>query len=165
MAAMMRQAIGCTALLLFISIASCTTIESGDSDREELPAGIQFLDSDSFDTALSAFLKDEKAEVEVTMLARVTLNEVPERLDAWLFHVKDHYGGAVELVPEEGAFAGRGPAVAAGLTLAIKAYGMMRERLLYSPAQNYDALVYYEPVDGRMTRVVFHHRSAGSRDR
>ena len=151
------------ALLLNLFVVSCSTV-GGDAAAQADPVRIQFLDSETFDTELSSALEERGPEVEVTMVGPVTLNEVPERLDVWLYHVKDNYGGELELIAEDGEFAARGPG-AMGLGLAIVAYGRLREHLLYRPARNYDALVYYTPADGRITRVIFRHKPEGTADR
>ena len=73
------------------------------------------------------------------------------------------YGGEIELIAEDGEFTGRG-AGAMGLSLAIAAYGRLREHVRYSPARNYDAAVYYLPADGRITRVIFRRKPEETAD-
>ena len=68
------------------------------------------------------------------MVAPVTLNEVPERLDVWFYQLKDNYGGKLELIADDDEFAARGPG-AIGLSLAIAAYGRLREHVLYRPVR------------------------------
>ena len=144
------------ALVLSLFAASCSTV-GGDADAAAEPVRIQFLDSETFDTELSSALEEGRLEVEVTMVAPVTLNEVPERLDVWFYQLKDNYGGKLELIADDDEFAARGPG-AIGLSLAIAAYGRLREHVLYRPVRNYDARVYYTPADGRITRVIFRHK-------
>jgi hypothetical protein len=117
------------------------------------------MDSATFDQNLSKQMGQRMNPLEVPLVARATVNKIPPRLDKWLSAVgEDH----VRMAPDPRLPTERNPLALMGLELAISAYSFAREKLLYFPASNYDATVYVDPRDGRITRVLFSLRSEAS---
>ncbi len=110
---------------------------------------LTFFDSAVFDARLSSALRSNKDEVVIHILEPFSVNEIPERFDKWIFSVKD-YGGKVELKPEI-----RTRFFGAILSLAIEAYNLAKEILIYRTASNYNLVVYYTQGKGTITKAVF----------
>lgn len=124
-------------------------------DAEKIPT-IQFLNSNIFDRQLSRALDNQHPTVKVTFPIAFTTNEIPERIDKWLVAVED-YEGTVDVAPEQierGLFDN----LVASLIKGI--YKKIKEKILYSPAKNYNVTVYYEPRTGNVTRVMFLNKSS-----
>ena len=110
---------------------------------------IIFFDSELFDAKLSLALRSNKDEVAIRMLEPFSVNTIPERFDKWIFSVKK-YGGEVELKPEI-----RTRFFGVIIGLAIEAYNLAKEVLVYQAASNYNLVVYYTQGKGTIPRAVF----------
>ena len=117
-----------------------------------------FLDIRKFDVELSELLKTEPERVEARFLDTVSASEVPQRLDKWLF-VIEFLRGDVTLKPDPDRPSTKILGDIA-VSLAVGSYFILRDALLYRPALNYDATVYYDGGDGNLTRIVFTKRSS-----
>ena len=126
-----------------------------NASTKEIPT-IGFLDSTIFDKQLSRALSSKESTVKVTFPIAFTTNEIPERIDKWLVAIQD-YEGTIDVQPEQ---------VERGLlddfvkSLINGIYERIKEKLLYSPAKNYNATVFYEPRTGNVTRVMFLKKSS-----
>ncbi len=133
-----------------------TTAQSSSEGNEQRPTpAVDFLDVSSFDTKLSSALKNASPTVTVQFSAPITVNSIPERLDRWFATVEQH-DGAVTLLEDpnhpgpSSRFVG-----SLALSLAIGVYELIKNKLLYSPAKQYNATVYYLKDKGTVTKVVF----------
>ncbi len=117
---------------------------------------VQFLDSLSFDRKLSASLAVNEPEVTVFFPASITLNNIPERMDKWLSKV-EKFGGKVEIQAEPDADRG---IISEIFGLFVKAYEAIEEAVIYSPAKNYNVMIYYKVKTGLVTRLVFARKPA-----
>ena len=113
-----------------------------------------FLDSGLFDQTLSKTMWGKTDPILVNMAAVATVNDVPERLDKWLYQIGESTGGKVEIEPDPALPQSRDLALL-GLSLAIQAYSFAKEKMTYHPARYYDATLFVDPADGRITRVMF----------
>ncbi len=115
---------------------------------------LAFLDSRLFDEQLSGRMSKGVNPLEVVLRpgGDVTLNNLPDRLDRWLYTV-DQSGGRVAVAStkpgDERALLG------IALDLASFAWEKAEEQRLYGPAENYDALLRYDPDTGVLEEVVF----------
>jgi hypothetical protein len=115
-----------------------------------------FLDSQQFDDQLREALKQSVPDVTVKFQGTsVTVNQIPARLDRWLYAISSRKGGSVELLPDPERPATRAVEVMAALSLVTGAYQWIREEMVYRPAQNWNAIAYYDPGGDVLTRVVF----------
>ncbi len=134
---------------------SNTSTSAKKNSVEEIQT-IQFLNSNIFDKQLSRTLSSKEPTVKVTFPIVFTTNEIPERIDKWLVAIQD-YEGTIDVQPEQ---------VERGLlddfvkSLINGIYERIKEKLLYSPAKNYNATVFYEPRTGNVTRVMFLKKSS-----
>jgi hypothetical protein len=116
---------------------------------------LQFFDSDIFDESLSSSLGSGGSEITAKIpdeSVRIT-EKFPKRLDKWLYMVKTNKGEVrIEAEPASGAEKGM-PGFIGEILTGI--YDAIRKMILYAPAKNYNATLYYEKKTGQVTRVVF----------
>jgi len=74
----------------------------------------------------------------------------------------EKHGGKVQAAPDpEFTVASRG-LITDVISLAVGAYNLAKEKILYDPSKAYNATVYYDTGTGRITRVVFARKKPGS---
>ncbi|MFH1136346.1 MAG: hypothetical protein V1816_09730 [Pseudomonadota bacterium] len=143
----------------FLLLTACSG--PGPAAKDEFknsPAEVQFFDSGSFDRKLSSTLAQNPPEAAVAFAAPVSLNHLPERLDKWLNKVEES-GGRVELEMEPGSDETSRGVVSEALALVIGVYVLVADKIIYDPAGDYNAVVYYRGDAGTITRVVFVRRT------
>ena len=134
---------------------SNTSTSAKKNSVEEIQT-IQFLNSNIFDKQLSKALSNKEPTVKVTFPIAFTTNEIPERVDKWIVAIQD-YEGTIDVKPEQ---IERGLLDNLVRSLINGIYEKIKEKLLYSPARNYNATVYYEPRTGNVTRIMFLKKSS-----
>ncbi|EGB16115.1 hypothetical protein DND132_2912 [Pseudodesulfovibrio mercurii] len=120
---------------------------------------VEFFDSASFDKQLSASLAGDYPAVTLVFPAAITLNSIPKRLDNWFSKVAE-YGGSVKLVPvsqDKGVFS-------EVLSMLVAAYDYLKDIALYSPVEDYNALVFYQKGNGIIDKVVFERKEQTQSD-
>jgi hypothetical protein len=133
--------------------------ETAKPIRGETPAskpaafsGLTFMDSKLFDAKLAKELDTGVNVVNVAMGGRITLTNIPPRMDRWL--VKCAEVGTVEFLPVEQAPQAR--FIFSLISLAFSAMPFlkeMQEERMYAKIQNYDAKIYYRRVEGGDTVI------------
>ena len=121
------------------------------------PVHVVFFDSRAFDSDLSKAMRSESSEIVVDVPVGFNLNKIPERVDRWLYSVKES-GGAVVAEPE---FKQRGIFMAA-IDVVVSIFVRIDEALTFGPSERYGATLLYRQ-DGTVNKIVFKHRSAGPR--
>ena len=141
---------------LAAAVLLCAALLTGACTPKAAPTAIQpqdqveFFDSESFDRKLSASLSADYPDVTLIFPAAITLNSIPKRLDHWFSKVEE-YGGSVQLVPvtqDKGIFS-------EVMSLLVAAYDYLKDIAIYSPVEDYNALVYYQKGNGIIDKVVF----------
>lgn len=116
-----------------------------------------YEESFTFDWDMSQRLRRAEGE-EVVLLTPegVTLTEIPEQLDRWLSRVKEN-GGFVKATasPKEGEEKSRF-LVGAMIDVLLYLLGIVKEEVTFSPADDYDAILFYEEETGEVERIVFY---------
>ncbi len=110
---------------------------------------IVFTDTDVFDNNLSESMSVNSDTITVTMLAPVSINQMPNRLNKWLSAVNSR-GGQVEFYPK---IESKSPIWLLGFL--PMAYRFLRNELLYGSASDYNAKIFYKPESGTVEKVVF----------
>ncbi len=124
----------------------------------EAPASaLEFADEDDFDVSLSRAFDAGLPEVVLTFRDPMTTDSIPARLDRWLYAVSEKYGGDLELKADPMHASGRS-AVLGDVGLAIADHRGLEGYVVYLPARGYDVTVYYRPLTGQITSVVFRHK-------
>lgn len=138
------------ALLLAACLAGCAG--SGPPP----PSYLRFVDSRIFDDQLQDSLAQDYDSVTVAFEGSdVTVNNLPERLDAWLYNLQNRYDGKVEFIQDRDAGAVGKGLEGLAVMAAVGAFKLAKDRLHYRSLQYYDAAVYYQRGTGAVTRVVF----------
>lgn len=113
-----------------------------------------YLNSGTFDQALSRALADTPAGVQVRLESPVHVQDFPERLDRWLVAVQDRGGRVAQRTVDPSA----GPQSRFAGTLvdfAVKLWTLGEQRRRYAAVQGYDAIVEVEKGTGRVLQVLF----------
>jgi len=106
-------------------------------------ARLTFMDSKLFDAKLSKELESGKDSVEIEVTGRVSLNNIPLRMDRWV--VKSAEEGKVELLPSEPAPKTR--FIFSLFSMVFSAFGSlknMQEERMYDQATKYDTKIFYK---------------------
>ena len=138
------------ALIAPIALAACAS---------KPPVGnqLRFVDSKIWEDQLRQALASDEKEVTVVFEGHdVTVNALPDRLDAWLYTISKRSGGKVDFLPDPALPATRNP-IALALSFGLTGYKFAAEEYHYFPARDYNAIVYHDPTTGTLTRVVFVH--------
>ena len=140
-----------------LAIAAALALACASGPKAPPSSVMQFVDSKMFDDQLRASLAGDVPEVTVAFTgASVTVNDIPDRLDSWLYTISKRNGGKVEVLPDPALPASRSP-IALALSFGLTGFKLVREQYHYFPARQYDAFVYHDPTSGVLTRVVFVH--------
>ena len=118
------------------------------------PVQLVFFDSRIFDEDLSRSMLSTSPEIIVSLPVGFSLNKIPERVDRWLYAVKES-GGKVVATPEESART-RG-LISALIDVVVAIFERLDEIRLYSPSENYNATLLYRE-NGMVSKVVFERR-------
>ena len=113
-----------------------------------------FFDSKIFDGRLSRELAKGGNRVEIQVEGRVSLNQIPPRLDKWFSRVADT--GTVELRLHEACM--RSKSIISLASMIFSGYQSLQEEFTLRPAGDYNAIVYYrrDPSgESVIDRVVF----------
>lgn len=140
-----------------------TVTDTPVTDQPPSTVSLDFFDSRSFDKKLAKTLRKTPPEATVRFLAPATVNDIPDRLEAWLAAVEKYEGTiTVEVDPEykQRDLFSSAISIAAGAFVGI--YQVIAKKILYSPAKRYDAMIYYNGDTGNITRVVFQQKPASS---
>jgi hypothetical protein len=142
---------GCVSYLLAATVAGC----AGGAPP---PNVLQFIDYGGFDDQLHDSLSHVYPAVNVAFApGSAVINQLPERLDRWLTRIGKDDGGRVEARPDP-AFPRERSVMFAAIPLLLGTYDFAQSWLLYRPVGDYDAIVYYVPGTGALTRVLFVRR-------
>ena len=112
-----------------------------------------FNDLPAFDRALSQSLSNAKTPVVVTSADRITLRQIPPRLEKWLAAVDDS-GGKIETVPVDGQEQQtRSLGLIFALIGAIRQAREFAKDHIYADARHFDAKIFYK-LDASGDRVM-----------
>jgi hypothetical protein len=120
-------------------------------------ARVTFLDSKLFDGQLSKELDAGNDAVEIDFLGKVSLNNIPQRIDRWISIVGEK--GAVNIKPAEQALK---PKFLFDIVELIYT-GVQRsnEEKMLDPVRQYDAVIFYAldaSGEPRIDKIVFSRR-------
>jgi hypothetical protein len=139
-------------LVLFSGCTSTATEEYAYSASTD----IVFFDSKVFDLRLSEKLEDSPTLVDIEFQGDVRLDELPDRIDAWISSV-DANGGRVNIIEvgSEGV-AARG-LMADSVELMFKGVDYLKKKSTFQPVEDYDATLYYK-ADGTVQTIRLERR-------
>lgn len=137
------------------SVTAASSVQGGSASKNPADIRLVFLDSRTFDESLSGAMRDGSESVTVDVPGGFNLKKIPERLDRWLYAIKES-GGKVAAKPEETPRTRS--LIAALITVAVAIFEKIEKMQLYEPSHDYDATLIYRP-DGTVNKVVFDRRS------
>lgn len=147
----------CLTWLWLISGCSTSSLLPNQVSTTDATDTITFLDTETFDQSLSNELSTNFKQVEVIPLASspIKMNAIPDRLVKWLSAVVNNKG-KLEIEPkaEKSAMA-FDPITAILSTVYDYASEYLKQNMLYSPAQNYNAVIHYQPETNVVSKIVF----------
>jgi hypothetical protein len=150
------------AVLFLVLTVGCgwamADLAGADDEQQKPEKEIEYFDSEVFDFKLGLAMRRDLPTVTVKPIVQFTVNDIPERLDKWFTAVKE-YGGSVNLRPDPEH---KTRMIGAIFDLIVKGYQAVKELLLFKAAKQYNAVIYYIPGDGTITRAEFIHKTAGS---
>ncbi|MEQ9487608.1 MAG: hypothetical protein RIM72_01305 [Alphaproteobacteria bacterium] len=117
---------------------------------------IVYEESFTFDWDMSQKLRQaDGSEVVLLTPEGVSLTEIPEQLDRWLSRVKEN-GGYVKAAPVVKQDDERSRAIVGALIdVFLYLLGIIKEEVTFSPADDYNAILYFEKDTGVVEQIVF----------
>ena len=118
-----------------------------------------YEESFTFDWDMSQKLRQGNGD-EVVLLTPegVTVTDIPEQLDRWLSRVKEN-GGYVKAAPIAKDGERSRALVGALLDVLLYLLGIIKEEVTFSPADDYNAILYFEQDTGVVDRIVFYPKT------
>lgn len=119
---------------------------------------LTFIDISGFDEDLSMGMSGNNREIIVDLPGKMSLNDVPGRLDQWFAEIKSA-GGKVQAKPisKNNATLTRG-IVGMLIDIGVKAHKAYAQKQMLQAAQNYNVVLEYDKASGIVERAVFVHR-------
>jgi hypothetical protein len=132
---------------------------------------IDFYDSKIFDLNLGDLLSEKESLIKVTSFSPFLTSDIPKRINNWLAATQ-FYGGTVKPKIDPDYLKkskGRGPVLTAinlvisVIPTAYVAYNDIKEKNIYTPAENYNVTIFYKENEktkttGTVTKIVFSHK-------
>ena len=152
-------------LAVVLLLGGCAADKVADSRPVDPSRPIAFIDSDVFDNDVARTLSVTPDKVTVKPVAPMTVNAVPQRLNAWMAAVQGR-GGNVQMVGRDPSAAQQQQFVSVLLPILGAALSGLfpdksdvrqhiRESRTYARAQGYDMQVVYVPGTGAIDEIVF----------
>lgn len=139
------------------SYDSQSTSLDGSTVREEIKE-LGFIDSFGFDVDMSTAMRQGYRKIFVAPSTPFTTNAIPERLDKWLFKIKESGNTVVaQAVPPENMVADRS-IIGAVIDVVVAMFSAVKEKALYDPAEHYSATLMFYSDSGKVKTVVFTHK-------
>lgn len=119
-------------------------------------ASLNYFESRAFDSDLADALHAGVKQVTVTIPAPFAVDAVPERLDRWLYAVKDSGGRVVaEALPPKDTQIATRSILPLLLEVVIPLLAKAMETDIHDYAKGYNATLFFAPEDGRVQKLVF----------
>ena len=122
--------------------------------QEQANTELDLFDSIAFDFKLSRSLSAKQPVVTVKSIAPFTVNDIPERIDKWLYAVSNN-DGIVDLKPDPDYPLNRDFGSGIIFELLNKVFDLTKEMLMFRYAKNYNVDILYKPGSGEVTKFVF----------
>lgn len=114
-----------------------------------------FSDMDAFDKSLSNQMSAGSNSIDVTSTTLFKMDKIPERLSKWLDTVVN-YQGTLDVQPRPDKQPLALEWVMAALpTVYSVVYDYIGEKMLYNPAKNYNATIFYDPTTQDVKKITF----------
>ncbi len=91
------------------------------------------------------------------MISPFTINDIPDRLEKWIFMV-DKHDGEVEVKSTDPTKRSL-TAIGLGIGFVASAVGAIRDKIMYRPSRQCDAVILYKPEEGVVEKIIFRRKS------
>ena len=127
------------------------------SNGDPPPTQLRFVDSAMWEKDLQQAMGEELPSITVAFVGSdATVSNLPERLEKWLFVIDNRDDGQVEIRPDPGyGMVPKSIPYGLAFSVAMAGWNMYKNWAHYAPSSGYNALVFYHPSEGYLTRVVF----------
>ncbi|MCK5876940.1 MAG: hypothetical protein KAG43_04840 [Candidatus Marithrix sp.] len=148
-------------LIYFLTIMFVSSCVSNPTQTEEGLTNLRFIDTDTFDQNLSKSMIANTKSITISVIGKVSINEIPNRLGKWLSVIttKDGQVDFIPIIPPQPIRTTGSIAVTAIIGLLPTAYDFFKDKLHYGAAANYDANLYYKSGSGLLEKVLFIKRN------
>ncbi len=137
-----------------LAVLACLILSPSVVAQEATGEPITFVDSRAFDARLSKELGRGGKRVEVQVEGRLSINQIPVRLDKWLTRVTEN--GLLELRLQDTTI--RNKSLLSLASMVFPALQGMQDEAMLRTANDYNAIIYYRKEangDALVDRVVF----------
>lgn len=126
------------------------------SDGEKAPSQLRFVDSQIFEKDLQKAMGEDMPSITVGFAGTdATMSDMPERLEKWLYVINERDDGRVDFRPDPAFVTPKAIPYGLAFSVGMAAWNIYKNWAHYAPSRDYNALVFYHPSDGYLTRVVF----------
>ena len=125
--------------------------------KGQVASQLRFVDSDMWENDLIASMKAEQPTITVAFAGTdATMSNMPDRLEKWLYVINERDDTETKFEPDPAFLTPKNP-IPLGLAFSIgmAAWGMYKNWAHYAPSRGYNAIVFYHPSEGYLTRVIF----------
>lgn len=118
---------------------------------------LRFVDSDMWEKDLIASMKAEQPTITVAFAGTdATMSDMPDRLEKWLFVINERDDTETRFEPDPAFLTPKNPVpIGLAFTIGMAAWGIYKKYAHYAPSSDYNAIVFYHPSEGYLTRVIF----------
>ncbi|MDM8564392.1 hypothetical protein QUF74_01920 [Candidatus Halobeggiatoa sp. HSG11] len=146
--------------IYFLAIMFMNSCASKHKKTEEELSNLRFMDADTFDKNLSESMMVDTKTITVSMIGKVSINNMPKRLSKWLSIITAKNGQVdfeptTPLKPPVNERTTGSLSVGAIIGILPTAYDFLKDELSYGSAINYNAVLYYQPNNGLLERISF----------
>jgi hypothetical protein len=141
----------------YLLCAGILTLALGCASSGPVTSQLRFVDSQIFEKELQNSMGAKLPQIVVGFAGRdATVSNMPDRLEKWLFVINDRDDGNVRFQADPNFMQPKSPIpIGLAFTIGAAAWKMYRNWSHYAPASDYNALVFYHPMDAYLTRVIF----------
>jgi len=118
---------------------------------------LRFVDSDMFEKDLIASMKADQPTITVAFAGTdATMSNMPDRLEKWLYVINERDDTETRFEPDPAFLTPKNPIpLGIAFTIGMAAWGVYKKWSHYAPSRDYNAIVFYHPSEGYLTRVIF----------
>ncbi len=120
------------------------------------PSQLRFVDSQIWEKDLQKAMGEDLPAITVAFAGNdATVSNMPDRLEKWLYVINERDDGKVDFQPDPAFLVPKSIPYGLVFSVGMAAWNMYKNWAHYAPSRDYNALVFYHPSEGYLTRVVF----------
>jgi hypothetical protein len=161
---MRRRSLRTLALAILVA-GGALALALACASKGKVSSQLRFVDSDMWEKDLQASMGAELPAITVGFAGNdATMSNMPDRLEKWLYVIDKRDDTETKFEPDPAFLTPKNP-IPLGLAFSIgmAAWGIYQDWAHYAPSRGYNALVFYHPTEGYLTRVIFVRKEAAQR--